>query len=138
MAVARYWGGERAYHHTAPVTALLGLHAGLRRVLAEGLEARWRRHEEVGRRLQDEIVRRGGRLIPPEGHRLPQLTAFTWPADMDEARLRRRLLEEHGIEVGGGLGRFAGTAWRVGLMGEGTEHGSVDRLLAALDDLLVG
>lgn len=135
-AVARYWGGERAYHHTAPVTALLGLHAGLRRVLAEGLEARWRRHAAVGRRFQKEITVRGGRLIPPEGHRLPQLTAFVWPDEVDEGRLRGRLLDEHGIEVGGGLGRFAGTAWRVGLMGEGAQHGSVDRLLAAVDDLL--
>lgn len=135
-AVARYWGRERAYHHTAPISALLGLHEGLRRVLGEGLEARWRRHEKVGRRLQDEIAQRGGRLIPPEGHRLPQLTAFEWPGDVDAVRLRGRLLAEHGIEVGGGLGRFAGSAWRVGLMGEGAEDDAVDALLEAVDGLL--
>ena len=135
-AVRRYWGSERAYHHTAPISALLGLHEGLRRVLAEGLSARWGRHEEVGALFQDHIQDRGGRLLAQEGHRLPQLTAFAWPEGVEEGTLRRRLLEEHGIEVGGGLGDFAGRAWRVGLMGEGATHDNVDRLLGAIDELL--
>jgi alanine-glyoxylate transaminase/serine-glyoxylate transaminase/serine-pyruvate transaminase len=135
-AVRRYWGSERAYHHTAPISALLGLHEGLRRVLDEGLAARWARHHEVGALFQEHIQDRGGRLLAQDGHRLPQLTAFGWPEGTDEGVLRRRLLDDHGIEVGGGLGDFAGTAWRVGLMGEGATHGNVDRLLAAIDELL--
>ncbi len=137
-AIRRYWGADRAYHHTAPISAVYGLHAGLRRVLAEGLEARWARHLEVGRAFQDAIVERGGVLLAADGHRLPQLTAFAWPDGVDEGALRRRLLADHGIEVGGGLGAFAGRAWRVGLMGEGATHANVERLLAAIDGLRRG
>ena len=136
--IRSYWGGDRAYHHTAPISALLGLHEGLRIVLEEGLEKRWARHEEVGGLFQEHIVDRGGELLAQDGHRLPQLTAFGWPEGTDEGVLRRRLLDEHGIEVGGGLGAFAGTAWRVGLMGEGATHTNVDRLLAGIDALLEG
>lgn len=135
-AVRRYWTGDRAYHHTAPVTALVGLHEALRLVLEEGLENRWARHAEVGRLFQEHIQDRDARLLAQEGHRLPQLTAFGWPDGVEEGPLRRRLLEQHGIEVGGGLGTFAGTAWRVGLMGEGATHANVDRLLDAVDELL--
>lgn len=138
-AVRRYWlagdGGARVYHHTAPISAVLGLHEGLRLVLEEGLERRWARHLEVGRAFQAAIVERGGTLLAEEGHRLPQLTSFAWPDGVDEADLRGRLLEDHGIEVGGGLGAFAGRAWRVGLMGEGATHTNAERLLAAIDDL---
>ena len=135
-AVRRYWGAERAYHHTAPISAIIGLHEGLRRVLAEGLETRWARHAEVGELFQSHIQDRDATLIAQEGHRLPQLTSFAWPEGVDEGKLRARLLEEHGIEVGGGLGAFKGTAWRVGLMGEGATHANVDRLLDAIDELL--
>lgn len=138
-AIRRYWaqdaGHSRAYHHTAPISALLGLHEGLRLVLEEGLAPRWARHREVGERFQAEVVERGGRLLAQEGRRLPQLTAFGWPEGVDEGTLRRRLLDEHGIEVGGGLGVYAGTAWRVGLMGHGATHANVDGLLAAMDAL---
>jgi alanine-glyoxylate transaminase / serine-glyoxylate transaminase / serine-pyruvate transaminase len=134
-AIRRYWGGERAYHHTAPISALLGLHEGLRMVLEEGLETRWARHAEVGELFQSHLLDRDATLLAQEGHRLPQLTSFAWPDGVDEGALRRRLLEEHGIEVGGGLGTFAGKAWRVGLMGEGATHANVDRLLDAIDEL---
>jgi alanine-glyoxylate transaminase / serine-glyoxylate transaminase / serine-pyruvate transaminase len=137
-AVRRYWGAERVYHHTAPISALLGLHEGLRLVLEEGLENRWARHAEVGRLFQEHLQDRDVVLLAQEGHRLPQLTSFAWPDGVDEGVLRRRLLEEHGIEVGGGLGTFAGTAWRVGLMGVGATHANVDRLLDAIDELLEG
>ena len=135
-AVRRWWGSERAYHHTAPISALLGLHEGLRLVLEEGLERRWARHAEVGGLFQEHLLDRDATLLAQEGHRLPQLTSFAWGGDVDEGALRRRLLEEHGIEVGGGLGDFAGRAWRVGLMGEGATHDNVDRLLEAVDELL--
>jgi alanine-glyoxylate transaminase/serine-glyoxylate transaminase/serine-pyruvate transaminase len=112
------------------------LHEGLVAVEEEGLEARFARHLEVGRRLQAELVERGFGMFAQEGHRLPQLTAAALPAGLDEAPLRRLLLERHGIEVGGGLGPAKGRIWRVGLMGAGATHESVDRLLAAIDDLL--
>ncbi len=138
-AIRRYWAqdsaGSRAYHHTAPISSLYGLHEGLRLVLEEGLPSRWDRHRRVGERFQQEMVERGGRLLAQEGHRLPQLTAFGWPEGVDEGTLRRRLLDEHGIEVGGGLGDFAGSAWRVGLMGHGATDANVDRLLDAIDAL---
>lgn len=137
-ALRRYWGGERVYHHTAPISAVLGLHEGLRLVLEEGLESRIARHNEVGKLFQEHLQDRDAELLAQEGYRLPQLTAFALPGGVEEAPLRRRLLEEHGIEVGGGLGDFAGRAWRVGLMGEGATHANVDRLLAALDELLEG
>jgi alanine-glyoxylate transaminase/serine-glyoxylate transaminase/serine-pyruvate transaminase len=137
-AIRGYWGQERSYHHTAPISSLYGLHEGLRVVLEEGLDTRWARHREVGELFQQHIVDRGGRLLAEEGHRLPQLTAFAWPDDVDEGRLRADLLHQHGIEVGGGLGDFAGRAWRVGLMGEGATHANVDRLLDAVDELLEG
>lgn len=141
-ALRKYWegtaGGGRVYHHTAPTAAVVQLHEGLRRVLDEGLEARWARHAEVGETFQRHIVDRDATLLAQEGHRLPQLTSFAWPDGVEEGPLRRRLLDEHGIEVGGGLGDFAGAAWRVGLMGEGATHGNVDRLLHAIDELLDG
>ena len=135
-AVRNYWGGDRAYHHTAPTTALVGLHEGLRKVVAEGLETRWARHAEVGRLFQEHIQDRDATLLAQEGYRLPQLTSVGWPDHVDEGKMRRRLLDDYGIEVGGGLGTFAGTAWRVGLMGEGATHANVDRLLEAVDELL--
>ncbi len=137
-AVRKWWGSERTYHHTAPISALLGLHEGLRLVLEEGLERRWARHAEVGALFQEHVVDRDATLLAQEGHRLPQLTSFAWPDGVDEGAVRRRLLADHGIEVGGGLGNFAGRAWRVGLMGEGATHANVDRLLDAVDEILEG
>ncbi len=101
----------------------------------EGLEPRYRRHREVGERLQKELRERGFRLYAQEGHRLPQLTAAELPGGREEAPLRRRLLLEHGIEVGGGLGPMKGKLWRIGLMGAGAAHESVDQLLEAVDTL---
>ncbi len=137
-AVRRYWGKERTYHHTAPISAVLGLHEGLRLVLEEGLDARLARHAEVGGLFQDHLRDRDAELLAQEGHRLPQLTTFALPGGVEEAPLRGQLLKDHGIEVGGGLGDFAGRAWRVGLMGEGATHANVDRLLSAMDELLEG
>lgn len=141
-ALRRYWegteGGGRVYHHTAPTTAVVQLHEGLRRVMDEGLDARWARHAEVGETFQRHIEDRDATLLAQEWHRLPQLTSFAWPDGIEEGPLRSRLLETHGIEVGGGLGDFAGRAWRVGLMGEGATHANVDRLLDAVDELLEG
>lgn len=134
--VTRYWGADRVYHHTAPISMLYALHEGLRLVLAEGLEARWERHELLGARLQAALVELGFELLAAEGFRLPQLTAAALPAGVDERAARARLLNEHGIEVGGGLGTFAGRAWRIGLMGESCRPEKLDRLLLAIQAVL--
>ncbi len=134
--IAGYLGSERRYHHTAPINMVYGLHEGLRIIAEEGLEARYARHREVGERLQEELLARGFTLFAEEGFRLPQLTAAALPPGIEEGPLRRRLLEEFGIEVGGGLGPAKGRIWRIGLMGSGATHESVDRFLEAVDRLM--
>lgn len=135
--IAGYLGSERRYHHTAPINQIYGLYEGLAEIREEGLEARFQRHLEVGRRLQSELSDRGFRsFADPAAARLPQLTAVHLPEDRDEGPLRRALLEEHGIEVGGGLGPVKGKIWRIGLMGYGARPEVVDRLLGAIDQVL--
>ena len=129
-------GASRVYHHTAPVAMIFALHAALGAVLDEGLEAAWARHRAVGERLQRELPELGFRLVVPDGHRLPELTTAWLPGGADDATLRKALLETYGIEVGGGLGEFAGKAWRIGLMGNSARERSVTTLLGALRDLL--
>jgi len=129
-------GSERKYHHTAPINMMYALHEGLVIVEEEGLEARYRRHAEVGARLQDEFLARGFALYAQEGHRLPQLTSASLPKGREEGPLRKALLERHDIEIGGGLGPAKGLLWRVGLMGAGATHDHIDRLLAAVDDVM--
>ncbi|MEE8601746.1 pyridoxal-phosphate-dependent aminotransferase family protein [Euzebya tangerina] len=128
--------GGRTYHHTAPISMLYGLQAGLDHVLAEGLRARWDRHARLGSMLQDGLSEMGLPLLAQEGHRLPQLTTVGLPDGIDEAPTRRRMLDEYGIEVGGGLGQFAGKAWRIGLMGHSASERNVRLVLAAMRDLL--
>ena len=115
---------------------VMSLHAGLGALLDEGLEAAWARHRAVGTRLQEELPRLGFRLVVPDGHRLPELTTAWLPDGADDATLRKALLETYGIEVGGGLGEFAGKAWRIGLMGHSARERSVTALLGALRELL--
>jgi alanine-glyoxylate transaminase/serine-glyoxylate transaminase/serine-pyruvate transaminase len=124
----------RKYHHTAPTAMVVALHAGLGALLDEGLDAAWARHRAVGERLHSGLEKLGWSLIAEEGHRLPQLTSVRLPAGRDEAALRSTLLTEYGIEVGGGLGEFAGSAWRIGLMGHGARERSVTTLLGALHE----
>jgi alanine-glyoxylate transaminase / serine-glyoxylate transaminase / serine-pyruvate transaminase len=132
--IGDYVGGARKYHHTAPTAMIVALHAGLGAVLDEGLEAAWARHRVVGTRLQDALVGLGWSLIAEDGHRLPQLTSTRLPDGTDEGVLRKVLLTEYGIEVGGGLGEFAGVAWRIGLMGHSARERSVTTLLGALHE----
>jgi alanine-glyoxylate transaminase/serine-glyoxylate transaminase/serine-pyruvate transaminase len=129
-------GSERKYHHTAPINMMYALHEGLVIVEEEGIEARFGRHEGVGRQLQEALVGRGFQLFAQEGYRLPQLTSAALPGGAEEAPLRRALLERFDIEVGGGLGPAKGKIWRVGLMGAGATPESVERLLGAIDALL--
>lgn len=128
--------GGRTYHHTAPISMLYGLHAGLGLVLEEGLQARIARHARLGAMLHAGLQGMGLDLVAQEGHRLPQLTTVALPDGVDEAVWRRRLLDEHGIEVGGGLGDLAGHAWRIGLMGASASERNVLLLLAAVERLL--
>lgn len=130
--IGAYLGADRRYHHTAPVSMFYALHEGLRLVLEEGLEARWERHARLGARLATELGALGFRPVAAEGHRLPQLAAVYCPEGLDERAARGRLLAEHGIEVGGGLGPLAGRAWRIGLMGESARPEKLERLLAGI------
>ncbi len=135
--IGAYVGGStRRYHHTAPIVMIYSLHAGLGAVLDEGLEAVWERHRRVGSRLHTELPALGFRLAAERGHQLPELTTTWLPEAADDAALRKALLQTYGIEVGGGLGEFAGKAWRIGLMGHSARERSVTALLGALRELL--
>jgi alanine-glyoxylate transaminase/serine-glyoxylate transaminase/serine-pyruvate transaminase len=134
--LAKYWGSDRVYHHTAPISMLNALHAGLGIVLEEGLEARWQRHAETSALLTAELEVRGFSYVAAEGHRMPMLHCVRVPDGIDEAAARKRLLTDLGIEIGAGLGPFAGTCWRIGLMGYSCTERNVLTLLAALDDVL--
>ena len=129
-------GAARSYHHTAPISMIYALHAGLGVLLDEGLAESWARHESNGRHLQEGLEQRGFKLFADEGHRLPQLPTVWVPDGLDEASVRRRLLVDFGIEIGGGLGEFAGKVWRIGLMGHTARRRNVTLLLAALDELV--
>jgi alanine-glyoxylate transaminase/serine-glyoxylate transaminase/serine-pyruvate transaminase len=134
-----YYGRERVYHHTAPISAIYGLAEGLRIVEEEGIEARAARHREAARLLLEGLRPLGFEPLVAEAVRLPMLSAVRLPervVSAGEAALRRRLLDRHGIEVGGGLGKLAGSIWRIGLLGENARPASVERLLAALRDEL--
>jgi alanine-glyoxylate transaminase/serine-glyoxylate transaminase/serine-pyruvate transaminase len=132
----KYWGEERVYHHTAPISMNYALREALRVVLEEGLEARFARHRRNHEALVAGLAAVGLGLASEEGHRLPMLNAVTVPDRVDEARVRGRLLDEYGIEVGAGLGPMKGNVWRIGLMGESSRRGNVLRVLAALEDAL--
>jgi alanine-glyoxylate transaminase/serine-glyoxylate transaminase/serine-pyruvate transaminase len=133
--IADYVGSARRYHHTAPISMLYALHAGLGVLLEEGLEASWARHAHVGGLLQSALPERGFNLFAEE-RRLPQLTSVWLPEGVDDAKVRGELLARFDIEVGGGLGALAGKGWRIGLMGHGARERSVATLLGALDELL--
>ncbi len=133
--IGRYFDQDRVYHHTAPISMILGLHAALRRVLEEGLEARFARHRAAHEALVSGLAGLGFEMLVAPEHRLPMLNAVRPPVD-DEAALRARLLAAHGIEVGGGLGKLAGQIWRIGLMGENACDAVVERLLGALREEL--
>lgn len=135
-----YWGGEqrRAYHHTAPVNNLYGLHEALRLVQDEGLEARWARHSRVSALLADGLQRLNIEIVPPVAERLPPLTTLRIPEGVDDAAFRKWLLTTHSLEIGAGLGALAGKAWRIGLMGHGCTEEAVQRVLGALEEGLSG
>ncbi len=134
--VHKYWGEERTYHHTAPVNALYGFHEGLRLVLAEGLEARWGRHQANHELLVAGLVEMGLTMLPDPKYRLWSLNAVRIPEGADDATVRQRLLNEYNIEIGGGLGDLKGKVWRIGLMGASSTPNNVLMLLGALNEIL--
>ncbi|MBD3946855.1 pyridoxal-phosphate-dependent aminotransferase family protein [Nocardioides ganghwensis] len=129
-------GGQRTYHHTAPTAMVASLHAGLTRILEEGLEAVWARHQAAGDALQAGLQDMGLELFAAEGHRLPDLTTVKVPEGVDSAAVRKELLERHGIEIGAGAGAYATSVWRIGLMGPNARPDAVLLVLAALKDVL--
>ena len=136
--VMAYWQGEgaRSYHHTAPINMLYGLHESLVILQEEGLEPAWARHRANHERLRDGLQRMGLELLVDERHRLPQLNTVCIPDGVEDLAVRRQLLNQYNIEIGAGLGSLAGKIWRIGLMGASSHPDSVDRVLAALSEVL--
>jgi alanine-glyoxylate transaminase/serine-glyoxylate transaminase/serine-pyruvate transaminase len=132
----KYWDEPHAYHHTAPISMIYALREGLSLVIEEGLEARWLRHRRNQAALQAGLEALGLKYLADEGRRLPQLHAVRVPDGVDELTVRKRLLSEFSIEIGGGLGEFKGKAWRIGLMGYNSRPNNVLLLLAALEQCL--
>jgi alanine-glyoxylate transaminase/serine-glyoxylate transaminase/serine-pyruvate transaminase len=133
----KYFGPERFYHHTTPINMNYALHEGLRLVLEEGLEARWARHLRNHKALKAGLAALEMTYTAAEGRQLPQLNAVRIPAGVDDLAVRKMLLSEFGIEIGGGLGDLKGKAWRIGLMGYNSRPGVVLLLLAALEQCLM-
>ncbi|MBI2820645.1 MAG: alanine--glyoxylate aminotransferase family protein [Acidobacteria bacterium] len=134
--VEKYWGEDRAYHHTAPISMEYALLEALNIVLEEGLQARWQRHHDNHRALACGLARLGLDLAPPPPHRLWSLNAVSVPDGVDEGRVRRQLLHDFAIEIGAGLGPLKGKIWRVGLMGHGSSRSNVVLFLSALEKAL--
>lgn len=132
----KYWVARPpSYHHTTPVLNIYSLHEALREVAEEGLDARWARHMDAGRFLQDQVRARGLELLADPSHQLPQLTAVRVPEGVDGKAVAGRLLADHGIEIGGGLAG-APPMWRIGLMGVNASRSTAERVLSALDAVL--
>lgn len=132
--VMGYWGGEgkRAYHHTAPVNCLYGLHESLVMVQEEGLENAWARHQQNHQILRDGLEPMGISFLVAEQDRLPQLNTVFIPDGVDDAAVRTRLLNDFNLEIGAGLGALAGKVWRIGLMGHASNQRNIDLCLSSL------
>lgn len=135
--VKNYWGGaERAYHHTAPISAMYGLLEALSVVAEEGLENRIERHAAAHAYLKENLASIGLEFLVPESYRLPMLNTIKVPEGVNEKMVRSNLLNKHNIEIGVGLGALAAKVWRIGLMGENAQPEKIDRLLNALREEL--
>lgn len=134
--VQNYWGSERTYHHTAPISMNYALLAALQETIEEGLQERWRRHERNHRALVAGIEAMGLRMYVQPEFRLWSLNTVTIPEGVDDARVRSRLLHDFNLEIGGGLGSLKGRVWRVGLMGDSSRIRNVLYFLHALERAL--
>jgi alanine-glyoxylate transaminase/serine-glyoxylate transaminase/serine-pyruvate transaminase len=136
--IAEYWAeSKRSYHHTAPISMLYALHEALRLIEEEGLEVRWARHERNSAALMAGLHALGLQAFAQEGYRLSTLNCVSLPTRVLEGPVRRELLEEFGIEIGGGLGPLQGKVWRIGLMGESSSEAHVLTLLQALEHIFL-
>ncbi|MBN2240969.1 MAG: alanine--glyoxylate aminotransferase family protein [Dehalococcoidales bacterium] len=134
--LASYWGSDRFYHHTAPISMIFALYESLRLIDEEGLEQRIARHQKNGDALKAGLEGMGMELHAQEGHRLSMLTTVRIPEGIDEAAIRKGLLEGYNIEIGGGLGPLKGKVWRLGLMGHSSSAENVLLVLASLEQLM--
>ena len=134
--IGQYFGGQRVYHHTAPVNMIFALHEAMRLVLEEGLEARYARHREQAGALYRGLQALGLELPVPQSLRLPPLTLVRIPDGVDDATVRAKLLADHGLEIGGGLGELKGKTWRLGLMGASATARHVQLCLGALEEAI--
>lgn len=134
--IERYWGDERTYHHTAPITMNFALREALRIVQEEGLENRFNRHRQNAELLWHGLEEIGLRCVVPLEYRLPSLTTVWVPEGIDEAQVRKLLLDQYNIEIAGGLGIFKGKVWRIGLMGYSSRHENIILFLSALEEIL--
>lgn len=134
--VERYWGEERFYHHTAPISMIYALREALRLIGEEGIEERFSRHQRNHLALVAGLKGLGLELSAQEGHRLPMLNAVRIPEGIDDLKVRRYLLQEFGIEIGGGLGPLKGKIWRIGLMGHSSTRNNVLLVIGALEQAL--
>jgi alanine-glyoxylate transaminase / serine-glyoxylate transaminase / serine-pyruvate transaminase len=134
--VSSYWGNERKYHHTAPVNMNYALREALRLIAEEGLEARFARHLLNHRALVAGVEAMGLSMLVAQGERLPMLNTISIPDGADDLKVRKALLNDFGMEIGGGLGDLAGKVWRVGLMGHASRRRNVVLFLSALETIL--
>lgn len=134
--VGRYWGPDRIYHHTAPVNLFYALREALRLIFEEGIEARWQRHELNHRALIAGLQAMGLQPFAQEGYWLPSLNPVRVPEGVSDAKVRGKLLQDYGIEIGGGLGKLKGHIWRIGLMGYNSTKKNVLTFLSALEAVL--
>lgn len=133
----KYWSGaKRTYHHTGPISMFYSIHEAMRMVLEEGLEARFARHKQNHEKLKEGLEGMGFEFLVAPGYRLPMLNAVKIPQGFDDVTVRSRLLNEYNIEIGAGLGDFAGKVWRIGLMGESCTQNHINMLLAALKQIM--
>jgi alanine-glyoxylate transaminase/serine-glyoxylate transaminase/serine-pyruvate transaminase len=136
LQLEKYWSDQPAYHHTAPITTMYGLREALRLAHEEGLQPRYERHRRNAKTLWEGLGALGFELLVPEERRIPQLTTPKLPTGVDDAAIRRALLDRFNIEIAGGFGPLAGLIWRIGLMGYSSREEHVRLLLAALEQLL--
>ncbi len=135
--IRNYWtGAKRAYHHTGPISMIYSIHEALRIVFEEGLEKRFERHLSNHRILRDGLEAMGFEFVVAREYRLPMLNSIRIPAGYDDATVRGRLLNEYNIEIGAGLGEFAGKVWRIGLMGESCTRNHINMVLSALKEIM--
>lgn len=135
--IRKYWGGEkRVYHHTAPISMAYALYEGLRLIFEEGLEERFARHQRNHQLLRDGLESMGFQFLIDPYYRLPMLNAVKIPEGVDDTGVRGKLLNQFNIEIGAGLGDFAGKIWRIGLMGQSSSENHVNMLLAALKHII--